>query len=167
MIEIKNIFASRFTLHASRLRRTACSLQHVAFCFILFLLFPLQGCYSQNQRETAGHGETTAQTETADPYTWDFGQVKEGELLKHDFVLKNESKETLRIKDVNTSCGCTLSKVKEKILLPGQSTAIEVKFNTKGYSGAAKQYVYVHTDSLDKPIIRFIIKADVIKSKSG
>jgi len=132
---------------------------------LLFLSFPLQGCYSQNQREIAGQGQTTAQTETADPYTWDFGQVKEGELLKHDFVLKNESEKTLTIRDVNTSCGCTVSKVNKKIILPEESTAIEVQFNSRGYFGAAKQFVYVHTDSLDKPIIKFTIKAEVIKSK--
>ena len=126
---------------------------------LLFLSFPLQGCYSQNQEEI------TSQAEIADPYSWDFGQVKESEVLKHAFVLKNESKETLTIKDVNTSCGCTASKVEKKIILPGENTEIEVQFNTKGYSGLTQQYVYVHTDSLDKSIIRFIIKADVIKTK--
>lgn len=124
---------------------------------LLFLSFPLQGCYSQNQEEI------TSQTEITDPYSWDFGQAKEGEALKHVFVLKNESEKTLTIKDVNTSCGCTASKVEKKILLPGETTEIEVRFNTKGYSGLTQQYVYVHTDSLDKPIIRFIIKAEVVK----
>ena len=124
---------------------------------LLFLFFPLQGCYSQNQGETAGQAETT------DPYAWDFGQVKEGEVLKHDFILKNESEKTLTIKEVNTSCGCTASKVEKKVLLPGESTEIEVQFNSKGYSGLTQQYVYVHTDSLDKPIIKFIIKAVVLK----
>jgi len=158
MIKIKNIFASCFMLHASRLRRAACSLQHVAFCFILFLLFPLQGC-AQNKENIIGHLKVT------DPYSWDFGQVKESEVLKHTVVLKNESKETLTIKDVNTSCGCIVSKVEKKIILPGENTEIEVQFNSKGYSGLTQQYVYVHTDSLDKPVIRFIIKAEVIKSK--
>jgi len=132
---------------------------------LLFLYFPLQGCYSQNQEEITSQTEITDQTEIADPYSWDFGQAKEGEVLKHVFVLKNESEKTLTIKDVNTSCGCTASKVEKKILLPGESTEIEVQFNSKGYSGPVQQYIYVHTDSLDKPIIRFIIKAEVIKSK--
>ncbi len=135
------------------------------FLILLFLSFPLQGCYSQNQEKITSQAEITGQTEIADPYSWDFGQAQEGEVLKHTFVLKNESEKTLTIKDVNTSCGCTASKVEKKILLPGESTEIEVQFNSKGYSGLTQQYVYVHTDSLDKPIIRFIIKAEVIKSK--
>jgi len=128
---------------------------------LLFLSFPLQGCYAQEQTKTAGHAEA----ELIDPYSWDFGRAKEGEALKHAFALKNESRETLTIKDVSSSCGCTVSKVEKKILLPGQSATLEVRFNTKGYSGNTQQYVYVHTDSLDKPIIRFIIKAEVIKPK--
>ena len=148
-------------------KRVACSVQLAAVCIILFVLFPLQGCYSQNQEEITSQAEITDQTEIADPYSWGFGQVKEGEVLKHTFFLKNESEKTLTIKEVNTSCGCTASKVEKKILLPGESTEIEVQFNTKGYSGLTQQYVYVHTDSLDKPIIRFIIKANVIKNRDA
>ena len=132
---------------------------------LLFLSFSLGGCYAQNQEEITSQAEITDQTGIVDPYSWDFGQVKEGEVLKHNFILKNESEKTLTIKDVNTSCGCTASKVEKKILLPGQSATLEVQFNSKGYSGPVQQYVYVHTDSLDKPIIKFIIKADVIKTK--
>ena len=127
----------------------------------IFLLFSLQGCDAQEQTKRAGQAEA----ELIDPYSWDFGQAKEGEALKYAFVLKNESRETLTIKDVSSSCGCTVPEVKNKVLLPGRSTLIEVKFNTKSYSGKVQQYVYVHTDSLDKPIIRFIIKAEVMKSK--
>lgn len=124
---------------------------------LLILLFPLQGCYSQNQ------SQITDQAEITDQNLWDFGQAKEGVILKHDFVLRNESGNILNIKDVNTSCGCTVSKVAKKVLLPDESTLIEVQFNTKGYSGPTQQYIYVHTDNLDKPILRLIIKADVVK----
>jgi len=130
---------------------------------VIFLSFPQAECFAQNQGQTPGQEEKTEKTEIPDPYAWDFGQVKQGDLLNHDFVLENESGKTLTIKDVNTSCGCTVSKVEKKILSPGESTKIEVKFNSKGYSGITQQYVYVHTDSLDKPIIRFIIKAEVVK----
>ena len=162
MIKIKNIFASGFRLQASGFvfKRAAYSLQLIAFCFILFLVFPLQGCYSQNNQE-----KIPQDSKTSDPYSWDFGQVKEGGVLKHVFILKNESGKNMTIKDVNTSCGCTVSRAEKKNLLSGESAPIEVQFNSKGYSGGVQQYIYVHTDSLDKPIIRFIIKAEVMKSK--
>jgi hypothetical protein len=98
----------------------------------------------------------------SDSIIWDFGKVKQGEIVQHDFVFKNESPKTLNIKEVNTSCGCTVSKVMKKTLLPGEDTVIEVKFNSKGYWSFVQQFVYVHTDNLDKPLIRYIIKGDVV-----
>lgn len=117
---------------------------------ILSFSFNLSQCYAVEEK-------------AGDSYAWDFGRVKEGQVLKHNFILKNEFKTALNIKDVNTSCGCMVSKVKKKTLLPGEDTLIEVRFNTKGYSGAVKQYIYVHTDNLDNPVIRYIIKADILK----
>ncbi|HTZ10844.1 MAG TPA: DUF1573 domain-containing protein [Candidatus Margulisiibacteriota bacterium] len=113
---------------------------------LLMVLLIISGCWAQQ-----------------DPYLWDFGVVKEGEVLKHEFVLKNESAKKLTIKEVATSCGCTASEAKKKELLPGESTTIEVKFQSKGYSGAVKQVVYVTTDNLDNMFIKYIIKANVVR----
>ncbi|MDO8663007.1 MAG: DUF1573 domain-containing protein [Candidatus Omnitrophota bacterium] len=101
--------------------------------------------------------------EAVDPNAWDFGKIKQGEVATHVFSLKNESGKTLNITALNTSCGCTVSEVKKKVLLAQESTELEVKFNSKGYSGAVQQFVYVNTDDIDKPVIRFIIKAEVVK----
>lgn len=122
------------------------------FLVIFFLFFSLSLCFSQ---------------EANDPYSWDFGQVKEGVVLKHDFLFRNESDKTLKITDITTSCGCTVSEVKKKVIPPGEETQIKVSFKTKGYSGPTQQIVYVHTDNLDNSILRFIIKADIIKNKQG
>jgi hypothetical protein len=122
----------------------------------LGLIFPQAGCYAMEQKKQVEEPAESA-------YIYDFGKVKEGQILKHDFVLKNESKKILKIRQVSTSCGCTASQAQKKELLPGESTKIEVKFHTKGYSGPTKQYVYVHTDNFDNPVIQFTITADVIK----
>jgi hypothetical protein len=122
----------------------------------LFLYFPVAACFPQPQNIT-GKSEVDEAS-----LTWDFGKVKAGEILKHDFVFKNDTSKTLKLKEVHTSCGCTASEVKKKELLPGEEALIEVKFNSKGYSGPVKQFVYVNTDNLDNPVTRYIIKADVV-----
>jgi hypothetical protein len=94
---------------------------------------------------------------------WDFGRVKQGVVLKHIFILSNDSGQDLIIKDVTTSCGCTVSKVKKKALKPKESTDIEVSFNTKGYFGKTRQFVYVATDNIEVPVIRFIVEAEIVK----
>jgi hypothetical protein len=134
------------------------------FLLWMFIFFPLTGCYSQQEtvlKQQVDKGNNKKVLE--DTKFWDFGEIKEGLILNHTFIFKNESKGTLTIKGVDTSCGCAISKVTKKILLTGESTSIEVSFDTKGYSGPVQQYIYLNTDDLDNPIIRYIIKADLIK----
>ena len=114
--------------------------------FGILFLFMTSGCSAQEEQ---------------DQYLWDFGSVKENAILKHEFILKNNTSQILTVQNVSTSCGCTASEVKQKILSPGESTTIEVSFNTKGYKGPVEQYVYVNTDNLDNPVLKYIIKAQV------
>lgn len=103
-----------------------------------------------------------AQNNITDPNQWDFGKVQQGQVLKHDFLLKNETKDVLKIISINTSCGCTASQSDKKSLKPDESTAINVTFNSKEYSGEVKQFIYVQTDNPDFPVVKFIIKAEVL-----
>ena len=107
--------------------------------------------------------EHYAQKEEVDPHVWDFGQVKQGLILKHDFVLKNETNEIMKINSIHTSCGCTASEADKKSLSAQESTVIKVTFNSRGYSGPVQQFVYVNTDNKDLAIIKFTIKAQVVK----
>lgn len=124
--------------------------------FFLFIFFILSSGFPQEQ-------DKINKQKISDPYVWDFGKVKLGEVLQHNFTFKNETKSVLTIKALNSSCGCAVPQVKDKVLKSGQSTLIEVKFNTKGYAGPVQQYVYVNTDDLNNPIFRLIIKAEVVK----
>jgi hypothetical protein len=102
-----------------------------------------------------------------DSQMWDFGQVKEGEVLEHVFVLRNFQDKPMVIVNMHTSCGCTVSQAQKKHLLPGEYTQINVKFHTQGYSGLVQQHVYVHTDDAGNPIIKFSVKADVVHSHTN
>ncbi len=95
--------------------------------------------------------------------TWDFGRVTQGRVLEHVFILSNLKDRPLSIKSINTSCGCTVSETQKKLLLSGEQTQINVKFHTQGYSGTIKQQVYVNTDDIYEPVIKFTITAQVIK----
>ena len=125
---------------------------------ILFLLVFLSASGCVFAAEQAQEVE-----EEQGPYFWDFGQVSQGEVLEHTFVLENDSSTTLQIKHIHTSCGCTTSEVKNKEIPPGESTEIQVKFKTKGYSGIRKQHVYIHTDQQDNHLIKLTLKADIQK----
>lgn len=115
------------------------------------------GCFAQDKPSLKQEavGEET--------FIYDFGQVKAGSVQEHTFILENKTAKILTIKNTSTSCGCAASEVKKKVLRPGENAEIEVKFNSKGYSGAVQQFVYVATDDLDNPVVKYIIKADVVK----
>ncbi|MBI4982357.1 MAG: DUF1573 domain-containing protein [Candidatus Omnitrophica bacterium] len=132
----------------------------VIFSSILILSSFSVGCLAQTSQN---QGKSQDRHSSEDAFLWDFGKMKEGETAKHEFILKNETGKILNIKEVNTSCGCTVSSVQKKQLAPGESTVIDVSFNSKGYSGLITQYIYVNTDNINEPVIRFMIKAEVIK----
>jgi len=117
---------------------------------ITFVFFITNGCFLEENQKP-------------DPYAWDFGSVKEGTLLKHVFILRNESKTTLVINKLQTSCGCTASTASHNEIPQGQASKVEVSFNTKGYSGKVKQFVYVHTNDSGKPIIKLTVSAEIMK----
>ena len=84
-------------------------------------------------------------------------------VVKHEFIFKNETNKILNIENIHASCGCTEAEAKKRSLAPQESTAIVVNFNSKGYRGPVTQFIYVNTDDLDFSIIKFTIKALVVK----
>jgi len=118
------------------------------------------GCSSQNMNIT---GEKDNACVVSDSNYCDFGQAREGAVLKHTFVLTNHSSGDLQIEGVNTSCGCTVSRIQKKLLAPGEKTPLEVEFDTEGYYGPTKQFIYVNTKDPDNPVLRFIVSADILK----
>jgi len=140
-------------------------MRNVIILFSLSFIFFQFGCTkASNARpgEFINAGSST-ENEKIDPHEWDFGQVKQGVILKHDFILKNQSNNTLEITNIHSSCGCAASKSDKKSLMPQESTMITVSFNSQGYLGPVTQFVYVNTDNVDLSIIKFTIKAMVIK----
>lgn len=102
-----------------------------------------------------------------DLYSWDFGRVREGSILKHAFILKNDSENPLIINKLQTSCGCTASVASSYEIPAGKTSQIAVTFNTKGYSGKVNQFVYVHTSDAKNPIIKLTVKAEILKPIKG
>ena len=120
----------------------------------LFLIASIIGCATVDKSALKKASREEANS-------WDFGTVKEGTAVKHTFTLTNESKKPLNITSINTSCGCTASEADKRSLEPGESTQITVTFDSKGYSGQIRQYVYIGTDNPQEALIKFVIMAEV------
>jgi len=80
-----------------------------------------------------------------------FGKIKQGKILTHIFVFKNEGDVPLNINKVSSSCGCAAVLVSKKKVDPGEKGELKVTFNTRGYAGKVTKYIYVESnDSVQK-----------------
>lgn len=78
--------------------------------------------------------------------TWNFGEIKQGDVVNHEFLLKNEGKSELIIRKVKASCGCTAIKPDKTVLAPGETTSIVAEFNSDHKSGRQNKSVTVVTN---------------------
>lgn len=78
--------------------------------------------------------------------THDFGNVHEGDLLRHTFTVRNLHPWPITVTNVGATCGCTTAAVRHGSpvrLLPLQSTIIDVTLDTTGDRGVVQEGVIV------------------------
>lgn len=92
-----------------------------------------------------------------------YGEIKTGELVKHNFTFTNEGKTDLIIHKVKASCGCTATDPEKNIIKPGESSHIAVTFNSKGRSGKQQKYITVITNDPNNQYIKLKISGTVIR----
>ncbi len=74
---------------------------------------------------------------------YNFGKVKTGDVVRYSFVFSNKGENDLVIRKTRASCGCTATKPEKKILKKGESSKINISFNTKGRKGRQHKTVNV------------------------
>jgi hypothetical protein len=66
---------------------------------------------------------------------FDFGRIKQGEVVKHDFVFTNTGTAILEITSVKPGCGCTTAGTWDSKVEPGKTGSIPLQFNSSGFGG--------------------------------
>ncbi|HNF72273.1 MAG TPA: DUF1573 domain-containing protein [Chitinophagaceae bacterium] len=64
-----------------------------------------------------------------------FGKMKEGDKVRHTWLVKNTGNHPLMISNVQTSCGCTAPFFPKEPILPGKEGEITLEFNSAGKEG--------------------------------
>lgn len=98
---------------------------------------------------------------------YDFGSVDQGTIVKHTFIISNTGGDALKIENVSASCGCTAAKPEKSELAPGESTNINVEFNTKGRSGKQRKSVYLDTNDPEQERLELKIYGLVVKPENS
>lgn len=118
------------------------------FIFLVgFLAFAQEGAKIEFESETINYGEV----------------VKGVDDGVREFKFTNTGDAPLIIKNVKSSCGCTVPTKPEEPILPGKSDKIVVKYNMN--PGPISKTITVETNAVNKPngVIPLRIKGTVIK----
>lgn len=99
-----------------------------------------------------------------DEKTYDFGQIKEGQSVSHNFKFKNTGENPLIIKSVKTSCGCTASDYTKTQVAPGEFGNIDIVFNSTGRPGPNHKSLTVVANTQPKTTV-LTFNAEVLKSE--
>src|SRR4030066_1510866 len=99
--------------------------------------------------------------------SFDFGDIKQGEIVSHTFVLTNSGGDLLKITNVQASCGCTAAVPEKSELAPGESTNLPVKFNSTGRMGIQKKTVKIFTNDPQSPEMTITIAGNVVTGEQS
>ncbi len=83
--------------------------------------------------------------------SWSFGDIRDGDIVKHDFKFKNTGNAPLEVKNVTATCGCTQPSFPFLPIAPGEEGVISVTFNSTGKINEQRPTVTVITNG--KPSI--------------
>lgn len=82
--------------------------------------------------------------------SFDFGSVAQHNLITCSFWLKSTGDDTLRILNVIPGCACTEAPLLDSVIAPGDSTRLEIRFNTRQFLGKTLKKPYVMVNADDK-----------------
>jgi hypothetical protein len=89
----------------------------------------------------------------------DFGTIPQGGDGSFEFVFKNTGKEPLVLKNVRSSCGCTVPEWPKEPVKKGDKGTIKVSYNTR-ITGNFSKSISVYSNSGEAPVV-LIIKGKV------
>ena len=93
---------------------------------------------------------------------FDFGQVKEGEIVEHVYTFANSGTSPVILSQVSASCGCTTPSYTQTPILPGKSGEIKVSFDSNGQVGKQQKIVTVVSNA-ENNVTTIQLKGEVLK----
>jgi hypothetical protein len=79
---------------------------------------------------------------------FNFGERKIGDTIICEFKLKNVSKIPLKIEQIATSCGCTVAKITDSVIMMNESKILTVNFiPTPNKIGNVKNSIVINSNT--------------------
>jgi len=144
----------------------------VTYAFLVSVSLLAVSCDEKKNEESAVTQDSTAVKELKKTTMvflepeHEFGDVKEGNFAKHEFIFKNTGTEPLYVRDAKASCGCTTPEWTKDTIAPGAEGKILVQFNSQGRPGDFHKTVTVLANTEPEASV-ITIKGHVIGAISG
>lgn len=111
------------------------------------------------QTANAGNAAVMSFQETE----YDFGTIKEGEVVEHTFKFTNTGSTPLVIESASASCGCTAPDWTKTPVAPGEEGQVKVRFDSKNKPGQQSPTVTIRANT-EPNIMRVSMKGNVASS---
>jgi Protein of unknown function (DUF1573) len=90
------------------------------------------------------------------------GKIYRGEVVDRTLTLKNGGSDTLHIRRVDASCGCTGTMISSQQIPAGTEGTLRISFNSKNFSGPVHKTVTISSDASNTPELVVEFTADII-----
>ena len=83
--------------------------------------------------------------------SYDFGDIQQGDRVEYTFNFTNTGDTPIIISNVQTTCGCTASSWPREPIAPGESSKIDVSFNSAGKIGHQNKVITIISNASNNP----------------
>lgn len=84
---------------------------------------------------------------------FDFGKIRQGHPVMHDFEIVNRGTAPLYIERVDASCGCTNPEWTTEPVMPGKSSVVKVGFNAGAEGHFSKTITIVYNEGKTRTVV--------------
>ena len=129
--------------------------------FLAMFLLTVGFIVAQDQPEATDAVEEAGPAMTLETTEIDYGVIEQNSEPLRVFKFTNTGNEPLQITHAKGSCGCTVPKWPKEPIFPGETSQIEVRYDTKRIGKFFKRVTLTTNESVGKRVLQ--IKGEVKK----
>ena len=81
---------------------------------------------------------------------FEFGDIYQGDVVEHTFAFENTGNAPLILSNVKTTCGCTAPKWSRDPIAPGETSEIQVRFNSAGKLNKQNKIITIVSNAINQ-----------------
>jgi len=123
---------------------------------LLSALFVATSAFAQEEKKQLNNigNENTNQGEFKfKEEEFNFGTIKQGDVVTHEFEFTNNGAEPIIISSAQGSCGCTVPTWPKEPVAKGTKSVIKVTFNSAGKMGMQDKTVTINSNAKQNPMV--------------